>query len=137
MRNRGSALIESLVAMAVFAIGSAATGAWFMQSMAQGARASRMMAATVIAVSLEGRLRANRPAAVDGHYRKGPGATQDCANGCNSRELASDDMIRFHRMLRERLGDGATGDVGCDAYGRCIIVIQWRTRERLTWHVVL
>lgn len=137
MHIRGAALVESLVAMTVFAIGSAATGAWFVQSMAQGARASRIMAATVIAVSLEARLRANRVAAVEGRYGEESGVAQDCANGCDPRELAADDMARFHRALRERLGDDATGEVRCDAGGLCIITLQWHPRGFLAWHVVL
>jgi Tfp pilus assembly protein PilV len=137
MRTRGTALIESLVAMTIFTIGSAATGAWLVQSMAYDARASRTMAAVAIAASLEQRLRANRAAALAGAYNADGVAVHDCAGGCGTPGLARDDLFRFREALRLRLGDAVRGHAYCGSDGRCVIAIAWRESEVLTWRIAL
>jgi prepilin-type N-terminal cleavage/methylation domain-containing protein len=106
----GSSLIESLVALAVFAVGSAATATWVAQSMAIDARASRLVAATTIAVSVEARIRA------------GGGGT-----------VSDDDLRVFHAALIRRIGPAASGSVTCEPPAACVIRIAWATREVLSW----
>lgn len=105
----GSSLIESLVALAVFAIGSASTAAWVAQSMAVDARASRLVAATTIAVSVEARVRV------------GGGTVSD------------DDLRVFQAALIRRMGPAASGSVTCEPPAACVIRIAWATREVLSW----
>ncbi|MDQ0007871.1 prepilin-type N-terminal cleavage/methylation domain-containing protein [Luteibacter jiangsuensis] len=105
----GSSLIESLVALAVFAIGSASTATWVAQSMAVDARASRLVAATTIAVSLEARIRAGGGTVSDG------------------------DLQVFHAALIRRMGPAARGSVICKPPAACAIRIAWATREVLSW----
>ncbi|MGF6709476.1 prepilin-type N-terminal cleavage/methylation domain-containing protein [Luteibacter sp. W1I16] len=108
----GSSLIESLVALAVFAIGSASTAAWVAQSMVVDARASRLVAATTIAVSTEARIRA------------GGGSISDV------------DMELFHGALERGMGAAAKGSLTCEVPAPCVIRIAWAKREVLSWSFV-
>jgi len=133
LRNRGSSLIECLVAMAVFAIGSAANATWMMQSMATHARASRLVAAVSIAASLEARMRRNRDAALAGRYDDGASARLiDCAAGCDEDDIAALDLHVFERAMAMHIGPVASGDVRCDE-GLCAIDIAWRERTIVHW----
>lgn len=105
----GSSLIESLLALAVFAIGSASTATWVAQSIAIDARASRLVAATTIAVSVEARIRV------------GGGTVSD------------DDLRVFHAALKQQVGPAASGFVSCRPRAECAIRIAWATREVLSW----
>jgi prepilin-type N-terminal cleavage/methylation domain-containing protein len=108
----GSSLIESLVALAVFAIGSASTATWVAQSMAADARASRLLAATTLAVSMEARIRAGGGSISDG------------------------DMALFHGVLERRMGAAAKGSLRCELPAPCLIRIAWAKREVLSWSFV-
>ncbi|WP_426284897.1 type IV pilus modification PilV family protein [Luteibacter sp. E-22] len=105
----GSSLIESLLALAVFAIGSASVATWVAQSMAIDARASRLVAATTIAVSMEARIRA------------GSGTVSD------------EDLRVFHAALKRQVGPAARGSVTCRPAAACAVQIAWATREVLSW----
>lgn len=117
-RVRGSSLIECLVALAIFAIGSAAHATWQAHSLAMHARASRSFAATTVALNLATRLRAAR--------------RRDAreAKPANMPALA-----RFEQELRAMVGARATGTVACDPDDSCRIRIAWAGREELSWHV--
>lgn len=132
----GSSLIESLTALAVFAIGSACTVTWMAQSMATHARATRLMAATTAAVSLEARMHANRAAIRGGHYASKVTAkassTPSCDNGCDSAGVAADDLRAFQLALG-RMGVAATGSVRCDVDMTCVIRVAWSGRDVLVW----
>jgi prepilin-type N-terminal cleavage/methylation domain-containing protein len=132
MHIRGSSLIESLVAMSVFSIGSAATGAWFVQSSFNDARASRLRAANAIAASLEARMRSNAVGVADGDYAVSSSAAE-CVSSCNAAALAADDLQRFRDALTRRIGPSAEGAVHCEAAGRCVIRISCQAREVLAW----
>ena len=132
MHIRGSSLIESLVAMSVFSIGSAATGAWFVQISFSDVRASRVLAAHAIAASLEARMRVNPTAVATGGYMASSNAA-DCAPTCDAAALAADDMRRFRRSIAAALGSGASGVVDCKKAGNCVIRITRQGREVLAW----
>lgn len=142
---RGSSLIESLVALAIFAIGSASTATSIVHSMAIDSRASRLMAATTIAISLEERMRANRDGVVSGRYAwQGPlrprtdiPATSlrasECDIACDSSGLAAHDLHAFRRALSVEMGDAAAGSVVCHTAATCVIRIAWAGRDVLAW----
>lgn len=132
--DAGSSLIESLTALAVFAIGSACHSMWMMQSMATHARASRLIAATTIAVSLEMRMRANRGGVIDGDYVDDNVGNNRCSRPCDARARAADDLRSFRVQLSHRVGAAASGDVSCVAGPRCTISIAWLDREILAWN---
>lgn len=134
MKTHGSSLVESLVALSVFSIGSAATGAWFVRAVADDARVSRAVAARVMATSLAARMRANAPGASGGGYTNSPKAGY-CATSCNAMALAADDMRRFHETLKAGVGPSADGEVSCETTTHCVIRIAWRGREVLAWPV--
>jgi Tfp pilus assembly protein PilV len=134
MHTRGSSLVESLVAMSVFAIGSAATGAWFAQVLVTDMRASRLLAAEAIASNLKARMRANEEGVSAGGYTASWEALA-CARGCSALALAGDDMRRFHEAVARQLGPRAYGDAHCDARGHCLISIDWDGREWLAWRL--
>ncbi|WP_448097250.1 type IV pilus modification PilV family protein [Luteibacter yeojuensis] len=104
----GSSLIESLLALAVFAIGSASAATWVAQSIAIDARASRLVAATTIAVSVEARVRA-------------------------SGGISDDDLHAFHAALKRQVGSAASGSVICRPPAACAVRIAWARREILSW----
>jgi prepilin-type N-terminal cleavage/methylation domain-containing protein len=132
MKCRGSSLVESLVAMSILSIGSAATGAWFVRTTVDDARVSRSVAADAIAASLAARMRSNEPGVTSGGYTASSGA-RECAISCDAMALAADDMRRFHETLKENIGSAADGSVSCEMATACVIRITWQGREVLAW----
>lgn len=130
MHSRGSSLVESLVAMSVFSIGSAATGAWLVQVIATDARVSRSLAAEAIASNLEARMHANEVGVHAGGYVTSSNAP-GCLRRCDAVAVAGDDMRRFHDAVAFQLGPRARGEVHCLRHGRCEIRIDWDGREML------
>ncbi|HEY4294552.1 hypothetical protein [Luteibacter sp.] len=130
--DAGTSLIESLTALAVFTIGSACHSTWTMQSMATHARASRLMAATTIVVSLEARMRANAAGVTAGHYDDDQNMMR-CSNGCDARERAGDDLRLFHDAVVRHVGPAASAQVACQAGPVCIISIGWLDRAIVDW----
>jgi len=133
MRHDGGySLIESLTALAVFAVGAACHATWTMQSMATHARASRLVAATTIAVSLEIRMRANAQGVLAGHYES-DARRLSCAAGCSAREIAEADLWLFHEAIKNHLGGAASSRVSCRHEIGCTISIAWLDRPVLDW----
>lgn len=118
--------------MSVFSIGSAATGAWFVQTTFNDARASRMLAANAIAASLEARIRANAVGMANGDYTVSSNAAE-CVRSCNATALAADDLQRFRDALTRWIGPSVEGVVHCETAGRCVIHISCHAREVLAW----
>lgn len=137
MHSQGSSLVESLVAMSIFSIGSAATGAWIVQTLATDARVSRLLAAEAIAASMEARMRSNPAGVSAGAYGASPDTSasdaSNCDDSCDTTALAADDMRRFREALTARVGTAADGDVRCDAERTCVVRIRWQGREALVW----
>lgn len=136
MDIRGSSLIESLVAMSIFSIGSAATGAWVVRSSFDDIRASRRLAATAIAASLEARMRSNREGAFGGKYVVSSNVA-NCAQACDGDARAADDMRWFVDVVGTALGPSAHGEVACTAKGQCVIVLGRHDGEVLSWPFAL
>lgn len=130
--DRGSSLIESLTALAIFVLGSACHATWIAQSVTVHARASRLIAATTIALSLEARMRVNREGALAGYYESD---AQDlsCAIDCDRREVAAADLWLFHKAIDRHVGAGASSRVACGATSECRISIDWLGRPVLDW----
>jgi prepilin-type N-terminal cleavage/methylation domain-containing protein len=137
MHSNGSSLIESLVAMSIFSIGSAATGAWFVQTLATDARVSHWLAAEAIAASMEARMRSNPVGMSGGVYAAAPEASSpeasDCVHACDAAALAADDVRRFREALTAHVGVAADGNVSCGSERTCVVRIRWQGREVLVW----
>ena len=117
-------LIESLTALAVFAIGASASATWLAQSTAHTSQASARVRALAIASDMEARLRAHRAGVHAGHYRHAIPAKIDCRKACSPAQLAQHDLAAFHAALASAWGPGANGEVACDQ-GACLIRITW------------
>lgn len=131
-RSPGSSLIESLVALAIFAIGSAATGAWLARSVAIDVEATRSAIATTLGLSLEARMRANERGLDDGHYAYPASLATNCAEACDAAALAAADMAWFRRAVTERLAANTQTVVRCNA-GECVIRVDDGGRTVLDW----
>jgi hypothetical protein len=119
--------------MSIFSIGTAATGAWFAQSLAADAQVSRVLAADAMAASLAARMRYNRAGVAGGHYTVSLDASS-CVHACDAAALASDDMRRFREALATHLGPAADGRVQCDVAETCDVRLTLQGREVLAWH---
>jgi hypothetical protein len=124
-------LIESLTALAVFAIGSSVSTTWLAQSVVRTHQADAWLGALAAATELESRLRANPEGVLAGHYHYANPAPVWCVVGCTALAIAADDLYRFGTDIRRALGPGAEGSVRCrDVH--CAIRIQW-PGGRLVW----
>jgi hypothetical protein len=132
MSIRGSSLVESLVAVSILSVGSAATGTWIVHSALGDLKVSRLLAADAIASSLEARMRSNAAGSDHGAYLNQEDATA-CVWSCAAADLAADDMWRFRGALARHLGAEAEGSVRCAPSKRCVIHIAWRGKEVLAW----
>ena len=130
--DAGSSLIESLAALAVFAIGSACHGTWTMQSMAIHARASRLLAATTAVASLEVRMRANKEGVVAGHYDDDE-SMLSCSEACDTRERAGDDLRLFRMAVARHVGPAASTRVACRLGPVCVVSIGWMDSAIVDW----
>lgn len=128
----GYSLIESLTALAVFAVGAACHATWVMHSMATHARASRLVATTTIAVSLEMRMRANSEGVLASYYES-TRQNLSCVAGCDAREIAAADLWLFHAAIDRHLGAAASSRVACQPDHGCTISIGWLGRPVLEW----
>ncbi|WP_185754335.1 hypothetical protein [Luteibacter sp. 9135] len=126
----GASLIESLTALSVFAVGSAASGAWFHASMAMDAAASRTMATVTAIADLRERMRANPLGVSGGSYNATTPSDAGCAGGCTPDQLAADDLARFRASLRRHVGSSTASVVRCEDISGCLV------RVTLGRHVV-
>jgi Tfp pilus assembly protein PilV len=117
----GASLIESLTALSVFAVGSAASGAWFHASMETDAAASRTMAALAAVADLRERMHANTPGVSGGYYNAAAPMIVGCVAGCAPAQLAADDLTRFRRRLDREVGPSASSYVRCEDATRCAV----------------
>lgn len=130
-------LIESLAAMAVFAIGAAGSAAWVAHASARSAAAGQRLRALAVATDMESRLRANPEGvrAGDYHYaipaQINPGPPP--VAGLSIAATATDDLASFQGDIRRALGARGRGAVRCAAY-RCTVVVRWPGGQ-LDWGV--
>lgn len=124
----GASLVESLVALSVFAVGSAATGTWFSRSMHSDVSATQTMAAVSAIADLRERMRANPRAVAQGDYDAPARHAPGCTMGCTEAELAVDDRARFARTLRDTIGPSVTHALRCEADARCVVRVALRER---------
>jgi prepilin-type N-terminal cleavage/methylation domain-containing protein len=116
---RGASLIESLVALSVFAIGSAATSVWFASSMETNADTSRVMATVAAIADLRERMHANPLGVAAGDYNATSIGSSGCAAGCAASDLAADDLQRFTNTLREHVGYPVSHTLRCGVGSLC------------------
>jgi hypothetical protein len=130
-------LIESLAAMAVFAIGAAGSATWVAHASARSAAAGQRLRALAVATDMESRLRANPEGVRSGDYRYAipaeisPGPAP--VAGLSIEATAADDLASFQGDIRRALGADARGAVRCAA-ARCAVVVRW-PGGRLDWGV--
>jgi prepilin-type N-terminal cleavage/methylation domain-containing protein len=118
-------LIESLTAMAVFAIGASASATWVAHSSARSAQAGARLRALAVVTDMEARLRANPEAVRAGDYQYANPAGFNCRfDACSSRALAGDDLARFHGAVARAFGPQARGAPHCSD-GRCVVQLRW------------
>ncbi|KAF1005752.1 MAG: hypothetical protein GAK28_02967 [Luteibacter sp.] len=137
MRHRsGSSLIECLVALAVFAVGTGCHATWLAHSLGVHARASRSFAATTLAVSLAERMRRNPEGLREGLYAKAANFPE-CQVQCENAALAMADLQAFHDGIGRHLGPRGQGRVDCPEPRVCVIRIAWAGQEELAWRLRL
>lgn len=117
--------------MAVFAVGSAASGAWIAASMGVDARASRLVAAAHAVADLRERMAANREGVAAGYYDHPAPALSDCMQGCVVDSLAADDLRRFRDALRRHVGPAAAHTLHCEI-AACRVRVTWQGRVVFT-----
>lgn len=117
--------IESLTAMAVFAIGASVSATWVAHSSARSAQASARLKALSVVTDMEARLRANPDGVRAGDYRYAIPAQISCRfEGCSSRAAAGDDLARFDDAAVRAFGPAARGGTRC-VEGRCMVRLRW------------
>jgi len=124
-------LIESLSALAIFAIGASASATWLAQSTVRSSQASARVSALAVATDMEARLRANPRGVGAGDYQYAIPAAFDCSRACSPAEVAAVDLAAFGRDVKRAMGERATGVVTCHG-GVCLIRIIW-PGGRLEW----
>jgi Tfp pilus assembly protein PilV len=117
-------LIESLTALAVFAVGSSASAVWLAQSITRTHEASTWLHALAEVTELESRLRANPDGVRAGDYHYANPAPISCAIGCSPRAIAQDDLYRFNTDIRRAVGRSAQGFARCVGQ-HCTVHVRW------------
>lgn len=128
----GSSLIECLVALAVFSVGTGCHATWLAHSLGVHARASRSFAATTLAVTLAERMRQRLEGHGESHCAKAASFATGYF-GCVDGERAAADLRAFHEGIERHLGPRGVGRVDCDEASTCVIRIFWNGREELAW----
>ena len=124
----GSSLIECLVALAVFSMGTGCHATWLAHSLGVHARASRSFAATTLAVTFAERLEAHGKS----HCAKAASSATG-QFGCAGRGRMADDMRAFQGGIERHLGPRGEGRIDCHEASDCVIRIFWNGREELAW----
>ena len=124
-------LVESLTALAVFAVGSSVSATWLAQSAVQAQHAEAWLNALGAATELESRLRANPEGVRNGDYQYANPAPTRCSGGCQASAIAGDDLYRFRADIRRALGADARGYAQCRAL-HCTVHVRW-PGGRLDW----
>ena len=143
-RQAGFTLIESLIAILVFAIGVLGITALLSVSIRSQHHAYARAQAEFLSRALADRMRANPAAVIGGDYN---GALPDPAEAlpacpCNAATLAKRDLISIARQLAAGLPEGG-GEVLCEGGpalsggpvlapfdGQCQIELRWRERSQ-------
>lgn len=125
-RSKGLTLIEVLVALIVLSIGILGLATLQTQSLSFNNAASQRSQATALAYDMADKMRANRPAALNGDYFI---AFQDPAPACAAPNLvgtvAAQDISMWRMALACRLPD-ATGSIAPVAGGNQItLTVRW------------
>jgi type IV pilus assembly protein PilV len=117
--QRGTTLIEALVALLVLSIGLLGVAGLQMTSLRNNRSAHLRSQAQVMAYDITDRMRANRETALDGGYNIDIG--ESGATGT----LVGDDLVRWKDALRDSLPSGDGSVLIDDATNVVLITIQW------------
>jgi type IV pilus assembly protein PilV len=116
--QRGTTLIETLVALLVLSIGLLGVAGLQLTSLRNNRSAHLRSQAQVMAYDITDRMRANRNVALAGNYNIAMGASASAGT------LVGDDLVRWKQAIAESLPSG-DGSVTISAANVVLITIQW------------
>ena len=123
--QRGTTLIETLVALLVLSIGLLGVAGLQLTSLRNNRSAHLRSQAQVMAYDITDRMRANRDIAIDGSYNIAIGAVGTAGT------LVGDDLVRWKETLANSLpgGDGSVQVVNTNVV---LITVQWTDQMSAT-----
>ncbi|MCB1915256.1 MAG: type IV pilus modification protein PilV [Rhodocyclaceae bacterium] len=127
-RQRGTSLIEVLVAVLVLAVGLLGVAGMQVSALRNNQAAYERSVATFLASSIAERMAANRNAAIDGDYNTAIAAACPTPGGGS---LANEDLTAWINDIRSpsMLGNTACGGVNCALVAGvtvCQIALEWK-----------
>ncbi|WP_051414364.1 type IV pilus modification protein PilV [Pseudoxanthomonas suwonensis] len=118
--QRGSSLIEVLVAVLVLAIGLLGIAAMQALTLKNTQSASERTAAIIQNYAILDMMRANRDAALAGQYNEG----YRCAAPSDTSSRVGADRALWIQQLKQSVGESACARVECNA-NRCVVGVRW------------
>ncbi len=139
-KNRGFSLLESLVTLVVLSIGLLGVTSLQLTTISKGRASFERNQATLLANELIERVRANLPAAVEGHYDLDKGSASQygaplCRGSgvnCSMSDLAASDVADWMRRVNSQLRDATVEvDVNVNAgiANSITVTLVWGTNE--------
>lgn len=125
--QRGTSLIEILVAVLILAAGMLGIAAGQLASLKNNSGSLRQSQATIQIYSMLDAMRANAPAARLGQYNRTMGEGACEIPGGTS--LITRDVNRFLTNLQRNLGEGACASINCNR-NDCVVVVRWNDERR-------
>lgn len=129
--QKGTSLIEVLVAVVVLAIGLLGVAGMQMSALRNNQSAYQRSAAAMLASSIVERMQANRAQVSTGAYNLAPGAP-GCAAPAAGASLAQQDLASWIAEMKTpgMLGNLSCGGVNCVAIAgtsmRCTVTVRWQ-----------
>lgn len=138
--QRGSSMVEVLVAWVVLSIGLLGTGVATLRATQVTSGSYLRSQAVIAADSLADRIRANAPAAVRGDYlfdlgQDLPTSADSCtARDCDGRRLAEADLQQWYEQFQKVLpglevGIHCAAEPGCAAGSLQVITVVWEDSD--------
>ena len=124
MAQRGSTLIEQLIAMLVLSIGLLGVAGLQLTGLKNTGSAYYRSQAAIYTHEMLDRLRANYQAAIDGNYDITLKALSDLTQPSTGASVAAVDTYDWLRNL-DSVVPGAKGAIDCDANSVCLVTVQW------------
>jgi type IV pilus assembly protein PilV len=125
-RQRGTSLIEVLIAVLVMAVGALGVAAMQVVSLRNSQSALERTQIAVATYSILDSMRANRTAATQGFYDTDLTCTVPTTND----SLVGSDLSRWYTELQQGINTNACASIDCNG-DVCTIVVQWND-ERAT-----
>lgn len=118
--QRGTSLIEVLIAVLVMAVGALGVAAMQVVSLRNSQSALERTQVSVATYSILDSMRANRTAATQGFYN----TAMTCTVPTTNDSLIGSDLSRWYTELQEGINTDACASIAC-AGDVCTIVVQW------------